>query len=435
MEYNTTEQDRSRALADQLVDLVKSLQEGPDTWVPLSMVEEKLGQAFPELKSIKDQDLFALFQGFGDHFECWATGEFGPSPFYSVRPKSLEDDPLSKEAPTAIKGKYPTKYDNLTDWAFINFKKYDDLADLALPEKWYYGDTPPKNDKVPLLRNYLNYTFKRLYHEGKILITPDSVPPQETYAAFNTGLVDRKYDDIYALFKQNTMFRGSAFWYLLDFVVAGEDTGKTLVRVFNPTPSRADYFENKVENMLYDATTGDLSSDYTHIIVERTRRLPLEFLEDNLSRDMMAIDGMTLQEAYHCADRQKSKQFFYDLGRQIEGNQRIFNRLKNRFEDAVKLALKRVQWNYKTAIPMYNPRTNKGSLLLPLCLVDDHRVDLALVVVRHPSGSYQGETILPLYLAYSNSRLVCRPDSDWLNTDSISTLAYETDDGDDDYDD
>ena len=47
-------------------------------------------------------------------------------------------------------------------------------------------------------------------------------------------------------------------------------------------------------------------------------------------------------------------------------------------------------------------------------------MDLALVVERQPSGSYQGQTILPLDIAYSNSRLVARPDSDWLQTDTIA---------------
>ena len=434
MDYEQHERGQEGPLADQLTTLVQSLQEGEENWVFLGKVEQTLGEAYPELSSIRDRDLFALFQGFSDHFDCRTSEEAGLPPLYFVRPRPTGPSPLSEKDLEEIKGKYPKPQDALTDWAFINFRKYDELADLALPEKWYYGDTPPKNDKVPLLKNYLNYTFKRLLREGKISITPDSTPPQETYAAFNTGLVDRKYDDIYALFKQNTMFKGSAFWYLLDFVVAGEDTGKTLVRVFNPLPCRADYFENKVENMLYDSTTGDLSCDYTHIIVERTRRFPLEFLEDNLTRDMMEIDGMTLQEAYQTTDRYRSKIFFQKLGQKIEDNQRVFNRLKNRFEDAVELALKRVQWNYKTAIPMYNPRSNKGSLLLPLCLVDENRVDLALVVVRHPSGSYQGETILPLFLAYSNSRLVSRPDSDWLNTDSINILSYEGDENEDDED-
>ena len=69
---------------------------------------------------------------------------------------------------------------------------------------------------------------------------------------------------------------------------------------------------------------------------------------------------------------------------------------------------------------MYYPTRNKGSLLLPLSLVDPDRVDLALVVERQVSGAYQGQTILPLNLAYSNSRLVTRPDSDWLRTDIIN---------------
>ncbi|WP_053942484.1 DUF3825 domain-containing protein [Kallipyga gabonensis] len=359
-------------------------------------------------------------------YEQYERGQEGP-----LADQPTGSSPLPEKDLVEIEGKYPKPQDALEDWAFINFHKYDKLAELALPEKWYYGDTPPKNNKVPLLKNYLNYTFKRLVREEKkIRITKDT-PPQETYAAFNTGLVDRKYDDIYALFKQNTKFE-SSFWYLLDFVVAGENVGKTLVRVFNPLPGRADYFENKVENMLYDSSTGELSCDYPHIIVERTRRLPMEFLEDNLARDMMEIDGMTLQEAYQSSDRYRSKIFFQKLGEKIEDNQRVFNRLKNRLQDAVDLAIKRVEWNYKTAIPMYNPRSNKGSLLLPLCLMDDNRVDLALVVVRHPSGSYQGETILPLFLAYSNSRLVSRPDSDWLNTDSINILSYEDDENEDD---
>ena len=89
------------------------------------------------------------------------------------------------------------------------------------------------------------------------------------------------------------------------------------------------------------------------------------------------------------------------------------------------MALKRVEWNYKTAIPMYFPTENKGSLLLPLALVDENRIDLALVVERQPSGAYQGQTVLPLNLAYCNSRLVARPDSDWLRMDVIATAASD----------
>ena len=78
------------------------------------------------------------------------------------------------------------------------------------------------------------------------------------------------------------------------------------------------------------------------------------------------------------------------------------------------LAEKRIRWNFKTAIPQYYPRFNLMSLLLPLALINDEVVDIALVVTKNPSGSYLGRTILPLDWAYMNARLVCRPDSDWL---------------------
>lgn len=91
------------------------------------------------------------------------------------------------------------------------------------------------------------------------------------------------------------------------------------------------------------------------------------------------------------------------------------------------LALKKVEWNYKTAIPTYFPTRNCGSLLLPLSLVDEDHVDLALVVERQPSGACLGQTILPLSLAYSNSRLVTRPDSDWLRTDLVRARGAEDD--------
>ncbi|MBI2222176.1 MAG: DUF3825 domain-containing protein [Acidobacteria bacterium] len=58
--------------------------------------------------------------------------------------------------------------------------------------------------------------------------------------------------------------------------------------------------------------------------------------------------------------------------------------------------------------------SQRPTLLLPLAIVDDEVVDIALVVTRNPSGSYQGRTVLPLDWAYQNARLVCRPDSDWL---------------------
>jgi hypothetical protein len=90
-----------------------------------------------------------------------------------------------------------------------------------------------------------------------------------------------------------------------------------------------------------------------------------------------------------------------------------------RLGDALDVALRRTRWNFKTAIPMYYPRKRNVSLLLPLGLLSDESIDVALVVERTPVGNYLGHTILPLDWAYNNARLVCRPDSDWLTPTAI----------------
>ena len=338
----------------------------------------------------------------------------------TVRPQSTY---VPVSAHRIVEGKFPTRDSWLFNWARIPNAKIKELADKALEEKWYYGAAnAAEAENYPILKNYLAYTFKRLAIEDKILFgnTTDPEHAGEEYAAFNTGLVDKKYEYIYALFKKNTM-TPQPYWYLLDFVVAGEQSGKTLARLFYPLPKRADYFENKFQNMVYDTST-QLLCDYTHIIAERISRFPLRFLQENCPPDMLEIDGVKLEEVYpkHAKDSER-KRYFEALGERINNTPVVLNNLKNRLEAAIHLTLKRVEWNYKTAIPVYFPTRNLCSLLLPLCLSEEGQVDLALVVEHLQSGAYQGQTVLPLDLAYNNSRLLTRPDSDWLRTDSIQS--------------
>jgi hypothetical protein len=165
-------------------------------------------------------------------------------------------------------------------------------------------------------------------------------------------------------------------------------------------------------------------------LTERTSRLPLDFFQEICPVGFTSIDGVEIEDVYSLGDFQEERRrYFQKLGEKIQHTPKILNRLKNRLDDAVKLSLKRVEWNYKTAIPVYFPSKDTMSLLLPLALVDEDRIDLALVVERKQSGAYQGQTVLPLAMAYSNSRLVTRPDSDWLKTDMILS---ESDGGEDD---
>jgi hypothetical protein len=90
-------------------------------------------------------------------------------------------------------------------------------------------------------------------------------------------------------------------------------------------------------------------------------------------------------------------------------------RLKNALSNACDLAVERVKWSYRTAVPAYYPRFDAVNLLLPLELTEDAQPDTALVVEHTASGAYIGQTILTPQMAYMNARLICRPEVEWLN--------------------
>lgn len=300
----------------------------------------------------------------------------------------------------------------LFEWAWLGdlSKTLNKLRELALEEQWFYGDKP--DGKYPILYNYLFYTFYRLTkEENKILTT-------EEFATFNTGLVDKYYEPIFALFKKSKTMRQQ--WELSDFCIAGQDwAGKTLVRQFIKMPEQANYFSNTAD-MLYNISVGEPKLDYQHIIVDHTIRLPLNFLEKNLPENFVVEDITKMDYQSKCS-------YFKRFGKALEEDTRAFRAIKDRLDAALRLAIKRVKWNYKTAIPMYFPTRNIMSLLLPLALIDDSKVDISLVTEQTESGSYLGHTILPLDWAYSNARLVCRPDSDWLMAQKILQNDAEDD--------
>ena len=57
--------------------------------------------------------------------------------------------------------------------------------------------------------------------------------------------------------------------------------------------------------------------------------------------------------------------------------------------------------------------------MLPLSLCENGRADVALVVELTRSGNYQGQTILTLQQAYVDARLLCQPNSVWLDAQDI----------------
>ena len=124
-------------------------------------------------------------------------------------------------------------------------------------------------------------------------------------------------------------------------------------------------------------------------------------------------------ENINLLEKNERTQYYELLRNTIKSNSTIYRALVNRMGDAIELAIKRVRWNYKNAVPMFYPKRNKMCFLLPLCLIDDDKEDLALVVNKTPANKYEGVTILPLDWAYTDARVVARPNSEWLDVKKI----------------
>jgi hypothetical protein len=300
------------------------------------------------------------------------------------------------------------------EWAYLGYMPnvLSTLKGVALDERWEFKNTPPNTERpFPILHSYLLHTFGRLVNERKVLVNEAA-----GLAAFNTGLVDPRYEPIHALFVPNDDPR--APWQLAGFCIAGEGAdGQNLVRHFAPLPSAAHYFDNPME-LLYDTRAGKPELDWQHVIIERIDRYPVDFVKDHWPPGYEERDAAQMPIDERIA-------YYRGLGNAIERDSRTYRRIMNRVKDAIDLSIKRVQWNFKTAIPTYYPRVRKLQLLLPVCLLSDEEVDMALAVEKTQSGSYLGHTVLPLDWAYKNARLVCRPDSDWLAPQDISAAGDE----------
>ena len=278
------------------------------------------------------------------------------------------------------------------------------LADMALPERWDFAETASPGYEI--LRDYLSLTFLRLEREGKVFVDDGG-----DFCAFNTGLVDESYETIYACFTPNRI-PDRMKWYLSGFAVAGAGRlGDRLLRCFHDLPPRARYL-SAADDVLYD-TDQVPTPDYPHILLDNMDRLPEEFLLRELADNQEETD--TLRRAFAETDRD-ARCAAFDAASELLGKDQLrFRRLKNRLDDAIRLSVKMVSWNWRWAVPIYYPARDCVSLLLPLDLTEDGQPDIALVLEHTQSGRYIGQTVLTARMAYKDARLIARPGAEWLD--------------------
>ena len=316
----------------------------------------------------------------------------------------------------------------LRKWAIIRlgethdyFGALSELQKMALSdERWYFGKK--EDHRYPILGNYLRYAFYKLWIDGYICYSKD-----KKMASFNTGLVNNRYEYIYAVFDRIPP-TGGKIWNLKGFCIAGEQgLGKEFLRHFSPVPRPARFFTRTAE-LIYEIDRDlPLSAqlpyiDYNHIIHDNLNRLPLTFLK-SVCFGYEKIQSLLAQALQ--ATQESTGTVLDELWEKINSlvDDELFLRMKGMIERSVHMAMRRVMWDYKTAIPVYFPARNTISWLLPLALTAGSRADVALVVERFPNGNLEGHTILDLDMAYTDARLISKPQSDWLTPDKIQMGA------------
>ena len=104
---------------------------------------------------------------------------------------------------------------------------------------------------------------------------------------------------------------------------------------------------------------------------------------------------------------------------ETENNQRLPENIRNSvmkvplFDGALRQTKRMLEADYRTAIPQYYDHNIQ--FLIPVCLQDPARADLALACVKTEDGKkYLGRTCLTLKMAYHNARLLAKIHSSWL---------------------
>lgn len=246
---------------------------------------------------------------------------------------------------------------------------FEELAGLAKKESWCF--TRPEFNKgaskVPILRNYLNYTFLRLQDQNKIFFTPDG-----KQSIFNTGLLTPDEKEIFALFSKNNKAGDGDYpdWFCRGFF---DSYASQLSPYRQSLPDVATYSTNASDFVL--DTSFDIDVNIGHILDDEENQLRLpELLRNNRTLALAAIEGAT------------------------------------------KFLKQKVIRNYKIAIPQWYMPEKRIQLLLPLCIVSPEKADLALVADKDSNGHvYRIRTALRMDMAYSNARLITRPDREWLD--------------------
>lgn len=246
----------------------------------------------------------------------------------------------------------------------------EDIANSSIPESWKFKNKQSVL-KRPILKMYLETIFVRLKNEGKVLRSTDG-----KYIMFNTNLLDKFFHALYIIAEVK---QAEDLEVYLHPIRTAEESFSTLKKYgFEGCRPEPPVFFDDVNEVIFN-TEWAIDKDYgslSHIIEQRIDRFPQNMRNESPDR------------------------------------------LARKLYDAIDYAMAIAQRNYKYIVPVYYPRYDSISFLMPIFLDGAYSAspDFALVLQTDRKNKlYIARTILDLETGYQDARLIAKPDESWLN--------------------
>ena len=228
---------------------------------------------------------------------------------------------------------------------------------------------------VPKLRNYLNYTFRRVLElEGQEPGVYFRRSLDDEWISFNTGLHNQFGADSIAIFQRFKQRSDLPIKPVPDWVFKG---------CYAPNDRQyRDRFGTEIPEIAW------YSKDSRDFVFDTTYQL-----------DRDAFD--------HLFERAKER-----AGLPNASDEVVRNYLRGALENIVP----KIKRNYKIAIPVFYIEESRMQLLLPFVSASNSN-DVSCFLVERDDAikCYRLKTIYDLDQAYYAARLITRPDKDWLN--------------------
>lgn len=270
------------------------------------------------------------------------------------------------------------KIDN--DWDGSYAKVAKDTWDGV--DAWHFKQERFKakyaGQKFPKLKNYLNYTFKRLAdleQENPNEYFVENQSDNQNWISFNTGLQNRNGLDLFAIFERYEQREGQPQRVSPDWVFKG------------CYPSRHSFYQNR-----FGTRKGKISW------YSKDSRDFVYNLEYKMDKDI----------SDHLIERARE--------RVVAFNSSDDELIRNGLRGALEHLVPKIERNYKVAIPMFHVKYKCMQILLPFGQYSEFDAASCFVVERDDGlKMYRVKTIFDLDKAYYAARLITRPDREWLN--------------------